>query len=275
VNYNWNQGDLRVALQGITDWGNLTAKADSPSFEEYLSVSGFSKTKDYYGYIRSLGDLCWKLDNGKTSCEVRCEDSENIRNFLRTGADDSGPDVDSNFPASQCTYEGTAYKSKKAEIEQIMGAMRSAGVNTREAYSGVVGNLLKESGAQFNRHRLANPGRGCANSPKGTKWRDLWPSAYGIAQWCGPRQDNLIEKYGRDATFGQQIQFMLEEIKAGRDVFSKSGRRDSFADAMNSAKSPEEAALIFNDYFTKGDPAGREGIARDVYDGLKCERINP
>jgi hypothetical protein len=186
-----------------------------------------------------------------------------------------GPDVDSNFPASQCTYEGTAYKSKKAEIEQIMGAMRSAGVNTREAYSGVVGNLLKESGAQFNRHRLANPGRGCANSPKGTKWRDLWPSAYGIAQWCGPRQDNLIEKYGRDATFGQQIQFMLEEIKAGRDVFSKSGRRDSFADAMNSAKSPEEAALIFNDYFTKGDPAGREGIARDVYDGLKCERINP
>ena len=275
VNYNWNQGDLRVALQGITDWGNLTAKADSPSFDEYLSVSGFNKTKDYYGYIRSLGDLCWKLASGKTSCEERCEDAENIGNFLRAPTDGSSPSIDSTFTASQCTYEGTAYRDKRAEIEQIMGAMRSIGVNTREAYAGVVGNLLKESGAQFNRHRLARPGSGCSRSPRGTEWPDLWPSAYGIAQWCGSRQDNLIKKYGRDATFGQQMQFMLEEIKSGRDVFSSSGRRDSFSDAMNAAKTPEEAALVFNDYFTKGDPAGRGGIARDVYDGLKCARISP
>ena len=85
----------------------------------------------------------------------------------------------------------------------------------------------------------------------------------------------MIKKYGRDATFGQEIQFMLEEIKSGRDVFSKSGRQDSFVDAMNSAKTPEEAALVFNDYFTKGDPAGREAIARDVYNGLNCTPISP
>jgi hypothetical protein len=275
VSYNWSQGDLRVSVKAISDWGASMSRSESPNFDEYLSVSGFKETKDYYGYIRSLGDLCWRLENGKTSCEVICQDSENIRNFLRAGQQEDGPTVDSNFPASQCTYNGTTYRDKKAEIEQVMGAMRSIGVNTKEAYAGIVGNLIRESVLLADRHRRANPGSGCQRSPKGAEWRDLWPSAYGIAQWCGSRQDNLIKKYGRDATFGQQIQFMIEEIKAGRDVFSKSGRPDSFVDAMNSAKSPEDAAIIFNDYFTKGDPANRGRIARNVYDGLSCTPINP
>jgi hypothetical protein len=93
VNYQWGQGDLRVSLSGITDWGNLTSRLNTPTFEEYLAASGFKETKDYYGYIRSAGDLCWKLKSGKTSCEELCADAQLFQNYLRAGQDQADPSV--------------------------------------------------------------------------------------------------------------------------------------------------------------------------------------
>jgi hypothetical protein len=259
ANYTWNQGDLRVSLTGITDWGVDVAKADSPSFDEYLAVAGLDKTKDYYGYIRSLGDLCWKLEGGKTSCEVICQETEKLRNFLRSSPDGS-PDVGGNFPPSQCTYTGNYLKASTSTMNQVMGALKSVGITNPYAYAGVLGNFQIESGIRANRHNLPSPGVGCSGSP-----------GYGIAQWCFTRQEAIRKFCGDMSRLDCELRFMIKEIREGKDV------DPGVVNAMNNAKSAEEAASLWNQYYERGSGKVPERSieAGKIYPGLNCRRISP
>jgi len=271
ANYTWNQGDLRVSLTGSTDWGNITSRINVPPFEDYVKSFGtrFEYTKDYYGYIRSLGDLCWNLEGGKNSCEEICKEAQDFQNYFKA-SEGRSPDVSGSFPPSQCQYTGTAYKNKKAEIEQVMGALRTMGINTREAYAGVLGNLADESGFDSNVHNTSRQRFTCttdsSNPPAGREEK-----CYGIAQWGGIRKQNILRKYGQTSSLTNQLQFMASEIKEGKDA-----RKDT-PQIMNGAKSPEQAANLWNEYYERGrgGKENRRRQARVIYDGLKCERANP
>ena len=258
VRYSWSQGDLRVGITGITDWGNTTAKIQVPPFEDYLaSFKEFEETNDYYGYIRSLGDLCWKLKNGKTSCEEFCSEAQKVGNFLRSGSRDPG--VNGNFPPSQCNYEGDYLKASTSTMNQVMGALRSVGITNPNAYAGVLGNFQVESGIRANRHNLPNPGVGCSGSP-----------GYGIAQWCSTRQEAIRRVCGDQSTLDCELQFMVKEISEGKDVDPE------VVAAMNAASTPEEAGSLWNEYYERGSgkvPERSEEAAK-IYPGLKCQRIN-
>ena len=61
--------------------------------------------------------------------------------------------------------------------------------------AGIVGSLTGESGKQLN-PTAKNPTSG----------------AFGIAQWLGGRQRALFAKYGKNPSFEQQLEFILEEL---------------------------------------------------------------
>ena len=276
VNYQWGQGDLRVSLSGITDWGNITSRLKTPTFEEYLAASGFKETKDYYGYIRSAGDLCWKLKDGKTSCEVFCADAQQFQNYLRAGQDQADPSVGGNFPNAQCNYEGSVIGNKQAS-SQIMGMLRSVGINSKNAYAGVLGNGMAESTLNFNVHNSSSKearGSGCSSTPS----RLLGTVGYGLFQWCGSRAEELAAsgKCGKDCSLQQQLEFTANEIKTGRNISSQCIRRNWIKE-INEASTPQRAADIWNECYERG-PGGikkRQNFARDIAPGLKCAKVNP
>jgi hypothetical protein len=260
ANYRWSQGDLRVTLTGVSDWGNITSRIDVPEFEDYMNAyrdtKEFTETSDYYGYIRSLGDLCWKLKDNKNSCEVICEEAQQFRNFYNPAQGQQGPDVSGSYPNAQCTYNNPA-------ANQVMGMLRSVGINTKIAYAGVLGNLQEESGIQANRHNIGDPGTGCSK----TENNPLGVSGYGIAQWCGSRQQNILKKCGRVSNLECELNFIAQEIREGRDV------KREVVQAMNSARTPEEAANRWNEYYERGDGAKEERrkSARAIFNKLKCQ----
>ena len=281
ANYQWGQGDLRVTVSGITDWGNITSRLDTPTFEDYLTAfqnSGdFTKyTTDYYGYIRSAGDLCWKLKDGKTSCEVFCADAQQFQNYLRAGQDQADPSVGGNFPNAQCNYDGSVIGNKQAS-SQIMGMLRSVGINSKNAYAGVLGNGMAESTLNFNVHNSDSKevrGSGCSITPS----RLLGTVGYGLFQWCGSRAEELAAsgKCGKDCSLQQQLEFTANEIKTGRNISSQCVRRNWIKE-INEASTPQRAADIWNECYERG-PGGiekRQNFARDIAPGLKCERVNP
>jgi hypothetical protein len=281
VNYQWGQGDLRVSVSGITDWGNITSRLNTPTFEEYMAAFQKSgdfteRTTDYYGYIRSAGDLCWMLKDGKTSCEVFCADAQQFQNYLRAGQDQADPSVGGNFPNAQCNYEGSIIGNKQAS-SQIMGMLRSVGINSKNAYAGVLGNGMAESTLNFNVHNSSSKearGSGCSSTPS----RLLGTVGYGLFQWCGSRAEELAAsgKCGKDCSLQQQLEFTANEIKTGRNISSQCVRRNWIKE-INEASTPQKAADIWNECYERG-PGGiekRQNFARDIAPGLKCERVNP
>ena len=69
----------------------------------------------------------------------------------------------------------------------------SKGLQPHQA-AGLVGNLMAESNLK---HTAKNPSSG----------------AYGIAQWLGSRKTKLFDKYGKNPTFEQQLEFIWEELQ--------------------------------------------------------------
>jgi hypothetical protein len=263
VNYQWGQGDLRVSVSGITDWGNITSRLNAPTFEEYLEAYQNSgdfteKTIDYYGYIRSAGDLCWKLKDGKTSCEVICEEAQQFQNYLRAGQDQSSdPSVTSNYPPANCQYTGSKYPRDR--VNAIINAARQGGITTRSGYAGVVGNALVESGVALSP---------TAENPD-TK-------AYGVFQWLGGRRIGL-EQYAASkgasaSSFNIQMERFVQELK-GADFQGPATVR-----ALNSSGDPSQAASEFNRLFERAPgqkEAERQQYAKEIFNDLSCQSINP
>ena len=255
ANYTWNQGDLRVSLTGSTDWGNITSRIEVPPFGDYVkSFEGqFKYTNDYYGYIRSLGDLCWNLKDGKNSCEEICKEAQDLQNYFKTSEEESEPSVTGSYPRANCQYEGTKYPRDR--VNAIINAARQGGINTKPGYAGVVGNALAESGVSLSP---------TAENPRS--------KAYGIFQWLDRRP--ALERYasGRGSSpgdFNTQMGYFVQELKT---------TESETVPGMNAVNDPSRGADEFNRLFERavgqGD-AKRRQYAVEIFNDLKCERANP
>ena len=255
VRYNWSKGDIRVSLNGVSDWGNVTSRIETlPSFADYLKQyeSEFSETRDYYGYIRSLGDLCWKLEGGKTSCEVFCSEAQQLSNYYSGGGVSASPNITTGFPPSECRYEGDYFKSKTSTINAVIDALKSIGINNPKGYAGVIGNFSVESSLDYTSVGVNMCENGTSN-------------ALGLAQWCAGRKAKL-QKDCPQNTLDCQLRHMVRELK--------SPDYSSLIGILNSAQTPSEAADQWQKIYEIAGIIGskRATDAEKFYTGIKCSR---
>ena len=262
--YKWRDGDLRVQIEGVSAWGSTTITV--PTFDDYLKglkgAGDIKITSTYYDYIRSLGGLSWKMEDGKDSTEVNCPEAQLLSAVLSQQSDPGNPsptDVNGSFPESGC-------KTGDPNKDAIINGLYSAGLKTKNALAGVLGNMTRESGLNSNIHNSSRPGQGCGNTPS----RILGTTGYGLVQWCGPRADELATKYscGRNCSLTQQLSFLQHEF--GRDYKTMIGE-------LNNAKSAGDAANIFMRKFeVPGDPngeePGRRKLGEEIVKQIKCDK---
>ena len=261
--YKWRDGDLRVDLEGRSAWG--TKDIITPTFPNYLASmkkdGELKNTTDYYGYMRSLGDLHWKMENGKDSTEELCGEAQYWSQAAAQGPDTTAPtNTQGSFPAANC-------RTGNATKDEVINALYSVGIKTPNAFAGVLGNFQAESAIQANRHNLARPGSGCSTTPSGP----LGSTGYGIAQWCGSRQTNIFNRCGRVSNLSCELQFMVSEIRGKRDT------SPTLVADMNAASSPSAAADAWNAGFEKG-PGGiqeRRDAAVANFSQIKCNKPTP
>lgn len=255
--YRWREGDLRVELQGVSAWG--TVKTPAPTFDKYLESmrkSGDIKvSRDYYDYIRSIGGLNWKTEDGKDSTEVYCKEAQDLSRTLSQGGDSTSPtDTQGSYPPANCEYVGSKYP--KSRVNSIINAAKSAGINTQAGFAGVVGNALVESGVSLSP---------TAENPRS--------KAYGVFQWLGGRRQGLeryaASKGGSASDFNIQMERFVQELK-GADF-----QGPATIQALNSASSPAQAASEFNRLFERAPgqkETERQNYASEIFSQLKCSK---
>lgn len=85
--------------------------------------------------------------------------------------------------------------------------------------------------------------------------------ALGIAQWRGPRQQALKEKYGEAPSFTQQLQFLTDELK---------GPERKALESLKRTKTEDEAYQTYGRDFERPDAvvAGKRALDREDFDRL-------
>lgn len=126
---------------------------------------------------------------------------------------------------------------------------------TKEQASGIVGNLMVESGANLSTTAVGDGGK-----------------AYGIAQWHPDRQKLFKRKFGKDireSTLEEQLQFVQYELQNNE---YKAGAR------LSEATTAQEAAAIIDALYERSSGAHRgrrvgvaQVLASDVVDKLTAE----
>lgn len=126
---------------------------------------------------------------------------------------------------------------------------------TKEQASGIVGNLMVESGANLSTSAVGDGGK-----------------AYGIAQWHPDRQKLFKRKFGKDireSTLEEQLQFVQYELQNNE---YKAGAR------LSEATTAQEAAAIIDALYERSSGAHRgrrvgvaQVLASDVVDKLTAE----
>ena len=96
--------------------------------------------------------------------------------------------------------------------DTVLNFFMNKGLSENQA-RGILGNLLQESRGN---HNIVNKTSG----------------AFGLAQWLGPRKQKLMQKYGKNPTTYQQLEFIWEELNtAEKDAFQKLLNTNTIADA--------------------------------------------
>jgi len=145
---------------------------------------------------------------------------------------------------------GEAKKQAESMGAQIAKSLQKALDLTPAQSAGVVGNLMRESGL----NPRVNEGGG-VGAPRGV-------GGYGLAQWTGSRQQDLVRFAGGAAGAGNlqtQLRFMVSELM---------GTESRALASLRKTTSPEEAAVVFDrDYERSGVKAlpERKANARRVY----------
>jgi tape measure domain-containing protein len=145
---------------------------------------------------------------------------------------------------------GGAKKQSESMGAQIAKSLQKALDLTPAQSAGVVGNLMRESGL----NPRVNEG-GAVGSPRGV-------GGYGLAQWTGTRQKDLVRFAGGSAAAGDlqtQLRFMVSELM---------GPESRALASLRKTTTPEEAAVVFDrDYERSGIKAlpERKANARRVY----------
>lgn len=254
-NYKWREGDVRVQIRGVSAWG--TRKISAPTFENYLSTmraaGAIDITKNYYDYIRSIGDLHWKLEDGKDSTEVRCPEAQALSASLSDPASPSSDGGQTSFPPGNCR---TGDPTKDA----IISALESAGMKTPNAFAGALGNIQQESGFDHNIHNTPKQNVTCVTDD--TKVPE---KCYGLVQWGGSRKTTVSAKCGQTSTLQCQLEFMVQEINQ---------RGGGLVEEMNAATSASAAAETWRtDYeVARGGIPERQQFAEQIVKQIKCSK---
>lgn len=101
--------------------------------------------------------------------------------------------------------------------------------------AGIVGNLQAESGANLRTNSVGDGGQ-----------------AYGIAQWHPDRQAKFAKAFGkniRESSFKEQLAFVQWELEHDER---------NAASYLKKAKTPEEAAWYFDEYYERSSGAHRQ-----------------
>ena len=143
--------------------------------------------------------------------------------------------------------------SKAAEI--AIALKESLGLTEAQA-AGIVGNFLREAGADLN-PRINEGGR--VGLPLGR-------GGYGLAQWTGSRQEDLVRFAGSKEAAGNletQLRFVVHELM---------GSERNALEKLKQAQSPEEAAAVFEKYYERAGVKAigeRQANARNVFNELQ------
>lgn len=106
---------------------------------------------------------------------------------------DSGTVTEFNSP-TEATISYSVSTNNTGNKKKAMDFFMSKGLPAHQA-AGIVGNLMGESNLN---HTAVNKSSG----------------AYGIAQWLGSRKTALFNKYGKNPTFEQQLDFLWDELQS-------------------------------------------------------------
>jgi TP901 family phage tail tape measure protein/lambda family phage tail tape measure protein len=145
---------------------------------------------------------------------------------------------------------GSAKAKEKSLAAEIASALKGALSLSDAQAAGIVGNFMRESAL----NPRVNEG-GAVGMPRGV-------GGYGLAQWTGSRQQDLIRFAGGAGQAGDlqtQLRFVVQELL---------GSENRALQSLRSAQSPEQAAVIFDrDYERSGVKAldERKANARQVY----------
>lgn len=250
--YKWRDGDLRVGITGVSAWGNTSIQV--PTFENYIKAlkkgGDIKISNSYYDYIRSLGGLSWKMDDGKDSTEVLCPQAQALSSSQSSGPDTTSPSsVQGAFPAAN-------YKTGDATKDAIINSLYSAGLKTPNAFAGALGNLQEESGFDPNVHNTPIQGVTCVTDS------GVPEKCYGLVQWGGGRKVKALAKCGQTSTLQCQLEFVVQEIKQ---------RGGGLVEGMNSAKSASAAAEIWRNKYevASGGIAKRQQFAEQIVKQIK------
>ena len=141
---------------------------------------------------------------------------------------------------------------------QVAGALKSALGLTDAQAAGIVGNLMRESGL----NPKVNEG-GVVGLPRGV-------GGYGLAQWTGTRQSDLIRFAGSRGQAGDmetQLRFLVSEMR-GPEIRS--------LDQLKTAQTPEQAAYLFDKHYERSGTKAmgeRQSNARKVFGELSGGKI--
>ena len=144
-------------------------------------------------------------------------------------------------------------EADKSQAAQIAMALKAALGLTDAQAAGPVGNLMRESGL----NPRVNEG-GAVGLPRGV-------GGYGIAQWTGTRQTDLIRFAGGREQAGDmatQLRFMVSELM---------GPEAKALAQLKTAQSPEQAAYLFDKFYERSGVKAmgeRQGNARRVFNEI-------
>ena len=133
---------------------------------------------------------------------------------------------------------------------QIANALKSSLGLTDAQAAGIVGNLMRESGL----NPRVNEG-GAVGLPRGV-------GGYGLAQWTGSRQTDLVRFAGGRRQAGDmaaQLRFMVRELM---------GPEAASLAKLKTAQSPEQAAYLFDRHYERSGIKAmgeRQANARKVF----------
>jgi lambda family phage tail tape measure protein len=144
----------------------------------------------------------------------------------------------------------SAGATSQSPAAQIANALKSALGLTDAQAAGIVGNLMRESGL----NPRVNEG-GAVGLPRGV-------GGYGLAQWTGSRQTDLVRFAGGRGQAGDmatQLRFMVSELM---------GPEAASLAKLKTAQSPEQAAYLFDRHYERSGIKAmgeRQANARKVF----------
>lgn len=149
---------------------------------------------------------------------------------------DSGTIAEFNPPTEETTTSYSVSTNNSGNKKKAMDFFINKGLPVHQA-AGIVGNLMGESSLN---HTAVNKSSG----------------AYGIAQWLGSRKTALFNKYGKNPTFDQQLDFLWDELQTTE--------KRAF-NSLKSAKTLEAATDSFMRTFERpSDKEMAESITRRI-----------